>query len=72
MGNGASGSFFYPSPCLPPSPSLHLFETVKIKLLPSTIAADGLTSPEQRLSCFVVDGCVALDAGSIAIGLTDE
>ncbi|PYS78845.1 MAG: 3',5'-cyclic-nucleotide phosphodiesterase [Acidobacteria bacterium] len=71
MGNGASGSFFYPSPCLPPSPSLHLFETVKIKLLPSTIAADGLTSPEQRLSCFVVDGRVAIDAGSIAIGLTD-
>jgi ribonuclease BN (tRNA processing enzyme) len=45
---------------------------LKIKLLPSTIDPDGRTSPEQRLSCFVVDGRVALDAGSIAIGLTDE
>jgi ribonuclease BN (tRNA processing enzyme) len=42
---------------------------VKIKLLPSTIDADGRASPEQRLSCFVVDGRVAIDAGSIAIGL---
>src|SRR5436305_4722563 len=73
MENGASGSFFSPSPCLPASPSLHPFETaqVKIKLLPSTISADGHVSPEQRLSCFVVDGRVALDAGSIAIGLDD-
>jgi ribonuclease BN (tRNA processing enzyme) len=44
---------------------------LKIKLLPSTISADGQPSPEQRLSCFVVDGRVALDAGSIAIGLDD-
>jgi ribonuclease BN (tRNA processing enzyme) len=45
---------------------------VKIKLLPSTIDAEGRASPEQRLSCFVVDGCVAIDAGSIALGLTEE
>jgi ribonuclease BN (tRNA processing enzyme) len=45
---------------------------VKIKLLPSTIDAEGRASPEQRLSCFVVDGCVAIDAGSIAIGLCAE
>jgi ribonuclease BN (tRNA processing enzyme) len=45
---------------------------LKIKLLPSTIDADGRASPEQRLSCFVVDGRVAIDAGSIAIGLTDS
>jgi ribonuclease BN (tRNA processing enzyme) len=45
---------------------------VKIKLLPSTIDAEGRASPEQRLSCFVVDGCVCIDAGSIAIGLTEE
>lgn len=44
---------------------------MKIKLLPSTIDPDGRASPEQRLSCFVVDGRVAIDAGSIAIGLTD-
>jgi ribonuclease BN (tRNA processing enzyme) len=45
---------------------------VKIKLLPSTIDADGHASPEQRLSCFIVDGRVAIDAGSIAVGLTEE
>ncbi|HYY97407.1 MAG TPA: 3',5'-cyclic-nucleotide phosphodiesterase [Pyrinomonadaceae bacterium] len=45
---------------------------MKIKLLPSTIDADGRASPEQRLSCFVVDGRVAIDAGSIAIGLDDS
>jgi ribonuclease BN (tRNA processing enzyme) len=45
---------------------------LKIKLLPSTIDADGRASPEQRLSCFVVDGRVAIDAGSIAIGLDDS
>jgi ribonuclease BN (tRNA processing enzyme) len=44
---------------------------VKIKLLPSTIDAEGRASPEQRLSCFVVDGRVAIDAGSIAIGLSE-
>ena len=43
---------------------------MKIKLLPSTIDPEGRVSPEQRLSCFVVDGRVCIDAGSIAIGLT--
>ena len=45
---------------------------MKIKLLPSTIDAAGHASPEQRLSCFVVDGRVCIDAGSIAIGLSEE
>jgi ribonuclease BN (tRNA processing enzyme) len=45
---------------------------VKIKLLPSTIDAEGRATPEQHLSCFVVDGRVAVDAGSIAIGLCAE
>ena len=45
---------------------------MKIKLLPSTIDAEGRASPEQRLSCFVVDGRVAIDAGSIAIGLCED
>ncbi|HST51519.1 MAG TPA: 3',5'-cyclic-nucleotide phosphodiesterase [Pyrinomonadaceae bacterium] len=44
---------------------------MKIKLLPSTIDPDGRASSEQRLSCFVVDGRVAIDAGSIAIGVSD-
>jgi ribonuclease BN (tRNA processing enzyme) len=45
---------------------------VKIKLLPSTIDAEGRASPEQRLSCFVIDGRVCIDAGSIAIGLSED
>ena len=45
---------------------------MKIKLLPSTFDCRGLATPEQRLSCFVVDGRVAIDAGSIAIAITDE
>ena len=45
---------------------------MKIKLLPSTIDADGRATPEQRLSCFVIDDRVALDAGSIAISLSDS
>jgi ribonuclease BN (tRNA processing enzyme) len=49
-----------------------LITRLKIKLLPSTIDPDGRASPEQRLSCFVVDGRVAIDAGSIAIGLNDS
>ncbi|HEX8290991.1 MAG TPA: MBL fold metallo-hydrolase, partial [Pyrinomonadaceae bacterium] len=40
--------------------------------MPSTIDAEGRASPEQRLSCFVVDGRVCIDAGSIAIGLSAE
>jgi ribonuclease BN (tRNA processing enzyme) len=45
---------------------------LRVKLLPSTIDAEGRASPEQRLSCFLVDGRVAVDAGSIAIGLTES
>ncbi|HJQ30943.1 MAG TPA: 3',5'-cyclic-nucleotide phosphodiesterase [Pyrinomonadaceae bacterium] len=44
---------------------------MRVKLLPSTIDAEGRASPEQRLSCFVVDGRVAIDGGSIAVGLSD-
>lgn len=44
---------------------------MKIKLLPSTFDARGLATPEQRLSCFLVDARVAIDAGSIALALTD-
>lgn len=45
---------------------------MKIKLLPSSFDSDGSASPEQRLSCFVVDDRVALDAGSLAIGATER
>jgi len=45
---------------------------VKIKLLPSTIDAEGRATAEQRLSCFLVDDRVTIDAGSIAIALDDS
>jgi ribonuclease BN (tRNA processing enzyme) len=44
---------------------------VKIQLLPSTFDESGCASPEQRLSCFLIDESVTIDAGSIAIALTD-
>jgi len=45
---------------------------VKIQLLPSTFDAQGMATLEQRLTCFVIDDCVAVDAGSIAIALNGE
>ncbi|MGB8508657.1 MAG: MBL fold metallo-hydrolase [Pyrinomonadaceae bacterium] len=45
---------------------------MKIKLLPSTIDLSGHVAPEQHLSCFIVDGCVAIDAGSIAIAASAD
>ena len=44
---------------------------MKIQLLPSTFDADGRASGEQRLSCFLIDDRVTIDAGSIALALTD-
>ncbi len=43
---------------------------MKIKLLPSTFDADGRPSSEQRLSCYIIDDAVAVDAGSLAFGLS--
>jgi len=45
---------------------------VRIQLLPSTFDGQGHATAEQRLTCFLVDDCVAVDAGSIAIALTPE
>jgi len=45
---------------------------VRIQLLPSTFDAKGVATLEQRLTCFLIDDCVAVDAGSIAIALTNE
>lgn len=47
---------------------------MKIQLLPSTFNRVGAPrrSPEQRLSCFLIDDRVTIDAGSIALALTDE
>ena len=45
---------------------------MRIQLLPSTFDAQGMATLEQRLTCFVIDDCVAVDAGSLAIALTNE
>jgi ribonuclease BN (tRNA processing enzyme) len=45
---------------------------VKIQLLPSTFDGNGQATLEQRLTCFLIDDRVAVDAGSIAIALTNE
>jgi len=45
---------------------------VRVQLLPSTFDAQGVANLEQRLTCFLIDDCVAVDAGSIAIALTNE
>ncbi|MBC7909762.1 MAG: 3',5'-cyclic-nucleotide phosphodiesterase [Pyrinomonadaceae bacterium] len=45
---------------------------MKIQLLPSTFDGAGCATPEQRLTCFLIDDRVTVDAGSIALALTDE
>jgi ribonuclease BN (tRNA processing enzyme) len=45
---------------------------VKIQLLPSTFADDGSAKQEQRLTCYLIDDLVAIDAGSIALSVTEE
>ena len=40
---------------------------MKLQLLPSTFGENGAASPKQHLTCFVVDDCVAFDAGSLAM-----
>lgn len=44
---------------------------MKIQLLPSTFDERGCATLEQRLTCFLIDDCVTVDAGSIAIALTN-
>ena len=45
---------------------------MRIQLLPSTFDDRGVATLDQRLTCFLIDDCVAVDAGSIAIALSDE
>jgi len=45
---------------------------VRVQLLPSTFDAQGVANLEQRLTCFLIDDCVAVDAGSIAIATNNE
>ena len=45
---------------------------MNIQLLPSTFDTNGHATPEQRLTCFLIDETVAVDAGSIALALSAE
>lgn len=44
---------------------------MKVQLLPSTFDTAGCATPAQRLTCYLIDDCVTIDAGSIALALTD-
>ena len=45
---------------------------MRIQLLHSTFDAQGVATLEQRLTCFLIDDCVAVDAGSIALALPND
>ncbi len=45
---------------------------MRIQLLHSTFDNQGHATSEQRLTCFLIDECVAVDAGSIALATTGE
>lgn len=45
---------------------------MKFQLLPSTFDENGGFSPKQHLACFVVDDCVAIDAGSLAMAASEK
>ncbi len=45
---------------------------MKLQLLPSTFDENGRASARQHLSCLVVDDCVSIDAGSLAMAVTDN
>ncbi len=44
---------------------------MQIQLLPSSFDSRGGASPAQRLTCFVIDDRVSVDAGSLGIALTE-
>lgn len=44
---------------------------MKIQLLPSSFDAAGRATAAQRLTCFLIDDRVAVDAGSIGLALTE-
>jgi Low-affinity cAMP phosphodiesterase len=41
-------------------------------MLPTTFDANGCATPQQHLCCLVIDDCVAIDAGSLAMATTPE
>ncbi len=44
---------------------------MKLQLLPSTFDENGCASARQHLACFVIDDCLAIDAGSLAMASSD-
>lgn len=44
---------------------------MQVELLPSSFDADGRATPAQRLTCFVIDDRVTVDAGSLGIALSE-
>jgi ribonuclease BN (tRNA processing enzyme) len=44
---------------------------MKLQLLPTTFDANGKATAQQHLSCIVIDDCIAIDAGSLAMATTD-
>lgn len=44
---------------------------MRIQLLPSSFDAAGRASPAQRLTCFIIDDRVTVDAGSIGIAVNE-
>lgn len=45
---------------------------MKLQLLPSTFGENGIASAQQHLACFVIDNCLAIDAGSLAMSTSPE
>jgi cAMP phosphodiesterase len=45
---------------------------MRVQLLPSSFDSQGHATSEQRLTCFLIDEQVAIDAGSIALAITPE
>lgn len=45
---------------------------MKLQLLPSTFEDNGCASARQHLACFVIDDCLAIDAGSLAMATSIE
>jgi ribonuclease BN (tRNA processing enzyme) len=61
--------FAYTEPAARRSSLEHI---VRVQLLPSTFDGHGQATLEQRLTCYLIDDCVAVDAGSLAIALTAD
>jgi len=55
----------------PTEPELDKTRFLQIQLLPSSFDAQGRATPAQRLTCFLIDDRVTVDAGSIGIALTE-